>query len=131
MRGGSSRGTRGGVQIRPGGRARGEECPEGDPEGAKAEEGRALFLSWNIGGKPVETAVAATVHSTDQSCDKAIFAFQELPRVAAGWHTTHHDQRTLVQFRGEDQWRGNGIMFPARDFACLRRKANDIGVWLR
>ena len=34
-------------------------------------------------------------------------------------------------YRGDDQWKGLGVVFPTADFTCLRRKANDIGVWLR
>ncbi|CAE7734694.1 R1A1-element\ORF2 [Symbiodinium sp. CCMP2592] len=82
------------------------------PLGVKAEEGEVYFFSWNIGGKVVETAL-------------------ELPRIHPGWKTTYIEDRTLVQYRGEDQWRGNGICFPSGRYVCLRRKASDLGVWLR
>ena len=88
-------------------------------------------MSWNIGGKTVESAVAAIEYSTEERGDQAVIAFQELPRVAAGWQTSKHEGMTLVQYRDDDQWRGNGIMFPAATYACLRRRANSIGVWLR
>ena len=131
VRSDAGREQRGPVQHRPGDRHATESCLESCPEGAKTEEGSSLFFSWNIGGKPVESAIAATVHSTDQVIDKAIFAFQELPRVQPGWQTTHHDRLTMVQYRGEDQWRGNGVLYPAAEYVCLRRKANDFGVWVR
>ncbi|CAE7940376.1 unnamed protein product, partial [Symbiodinium necroappetens] len=78
---------------------------------AAPEGGEVAFVSWNIGGKTVETA--------------------ELPRLAPGWHTTKHENKTLIQYREEDQWRGNGIMFSPTEYTCLRRKANSVGVWAR
>ncbi|CAE7220435.1 unnamed protein product, partial [Symbiodinium sp. CCMP2456] len=104
------------------------ECP---PEGEKAEEGSVNFFSWNIGGKPIESALAATEHSAAICAEKAIFALQELPRSKVGWQTCHYEQRTLVQYRGDTQWRGNGIMFPTAEYTCLRRKANEQGIWVR
>ena len=85
--------------------------PEGQPLRERADEGEILFFSWNIGGKPVDAALAATENCKEHA-NKAIFAFQELPRREPGWHTSYIEQRTLVQYSGEDQWRGNGICFP-------------------
>ena len=105
-----------------------QAVPEGHPERAKADEGEILFYSWNIGGKPVDAALTATENCKEHA---DIFAFQELPRREPGWHASYVEQRTLVQYRGEDQWRGNGVCFPTGMYSCIRRKASDIGVWLR
>ena len=89
------------------------------------------FLSWNIGGKPVQDALTAikVVHTLSNT----VVCFQELPRTQAGWQTTKVDERyTLVQFRDDlRQWRGNGILFDSDQFVCLRRKANHVGTWAR
>ena len=63
--------------------------------------------------------------------DSAIFALQELPRVQPGWRTTYVEERTILQYRGEDQWRGNGVCFRTGAYEPLRRKANNLGVWVR
>ena len=105
--------------------------PNSCPEGARAASGEIPFVSWNIGGKMVETAIAAIKYSSESQSSAAIFAFQELPRTTSGWQTSTHDGKSLVQFRDEDQWRGNGIMFSPSEYKCLRRKANSMGVWLR
>ncbi|CAE7866414.1 unnamed protein product [Symbiodinium sp. KB8] len=98
---------------------------------ARALGGAVTFVSWNIGGKAVDAAVAAIKYSSSVRVGQAIFAFQELPRVAVGWQTTKYDDKMLVQYREENQWRGNGIMFSPAEYVCLRRKASNIGVWLR
>ncbi|CAE7305768.1 unnamed protein product, partial [Symbiodinium necroappetens] len=76
------------------------------PERAGELQAQPLkFVSWNIGGKPVQDALTAI----------------------------KVDERyTLVQFRDDlRQWRGNGILFDSDQFVCLRRKANHVGVWAR
>ena len=104
--------------------------PESLPRRAEADEGELEFFSWNIGGKPVESAIQATVNSREK-VEKAILALQELPRVQPGWRTTYIEEYTLLQYRGEDQWRGNGICFRTGLFQPLMRKANDLGAWVR
>ena len=119
------------VYREPGGaRSCETEDLESHPQGDKADEGRLEFFSWNIGGKPAESALAAIANSNGK-VDSAIFALQELPRVQPGWRTTYVEERTILQFRGEDQWRGNGICFRTGAYEPLRRKANDLGVWVR
>ena len=105
------------------------DSPESPPLRVDADEGQLQLYCWNVGGKPLQEAVAAIAHShTD--CRKAIFAFQELPREPSGWQTKSCDDHTLIQFRGEDQWRGNGICFPTSEYSCIRRRANELGVWV-
>ena len=102
------------------------------PEGADELRVQSLqFVSWNIGGKPVQDALTAI--KVVQSLSDTVICFQELPRTQAGWQTTKVDERyTLVQFRDDlRQWRGNGILFDSDQFVCLRRKANHVGVWVR
>ena len=119
------------VYREPGGaRSCETEDLESHPQGDKADEGRLEFVSWNIGGKPAESALAAIANSNGK-VDSAIFALQELPRVQPGWRTTYVEEWTILQFRGEDQWRGNGICFRTGAYEPLRRKANDLGVWVR
>ena len=105
---------------------------QNSPERADISRNQAVkFLSWNIGGKPVQDALTAikVVHTLSNT----VVCLQELPRTQAGWQTTKVDERyTLVQFRDDlRQWRGNGILFDSDQFVCLRRKANHVGTWVR
>ena len=107
-----------------------EISPESGPAGASTEEGNLKMYCWNIGGKPIESAIAAIVNS-HMNVEKAIFAFQELPREPPGWRTKVMEDHTLVQYRGEDQWRGNGICFPTSEYSCIRRRGSELGIWVR
>ena len=103
------------------------------PEGQDARQHKVLFLSWNIGGKPVADALKSIAISSPEASSEGVISLQELPRISPGWHTTkQEDGRLLVQYRDEDlQWRGNGIAFCPEHYTCLRRKASHLGVWLR
>ncbi|CAE7706713.1 unnamed protein product [Symbiodinium sp. CCMP2592] len=88
--------------------------------------------SWNIGGKPIDDALHAVDSGSDGDQLPVVVALQELPRRRAGWHTSVHGHRTLVQYRDDLlQWRGNGVAFDTRHFVCTRRKADQLGVWVR
>ena len=56
-------------------------------KGANALRAQPLqFVSWNIGGKPVQDALTAI--KVVQSLSDTVVCFQELPRTQAGWQTT-------------------------------------------
>ena len=76
--------------------------PEGGPVGATAEQGEIPFFSWNIGGKAVDAALTATDHSKGlKLTSRAVFAFQELPRIDPGWrHPRRGESAGPVQGRG-------------------------------
>ena len=48
----------------------------------------------------MDAALTATDHSKGlKLTSRAVFAFQELPRIDPGWRTTPVEERALVQYR--------------------------------
>ena len=92
---------------------------------------RQTFVGWNIGGTKLMDALEATLQNHDSRSDSPLLAFQELPRIDTGWKTEAFDRYTLVQYRADNQWRGNGILYPTTEWRVLRRKASHLGIWLR
>ena len=78
---------------------------------------------WNIGGKPIESAIAAIVNS-HMNVEKAIFAFQELPREPPGWRTKVDGRSTLWCSIGE-RTSGEGM---ASVFPRVNTRASAVGV---
>ena len=88
--------------------------------------------SWNIGGTSLQnlpTAIAQVMYQPSGSVSESdtwhkhmVVGLQELPRDTPGWKTDELEGWTLVQYRADDEWRGQGILFARDEWTVLRRK---------
>ena len=108
-------------------------CNSKDPASQEMTETvvQHRVVGWNIGGARIEEALDATLQNHDSRSVSPLLAFQELPRTAIGWRTDAYDNYTLVQYRADNQWRGNGVLFKTTEWRVMRRKASHLGIWLR
>ena len=85
-----------------------------------------------MGGVRLQTLAKGLEEAQKQVGHKLdVVSLQEIPRAEPGWSQFQDGGWTVYSHREECTWRSSGICYRTADWAVIRKKSDERGIWLR